>query len=110
MIHILLFSFLLTSFMIFLFQNVLLILILSSAFIILVIFGRIICNDFASLFLSAVNKIHNQIASWDTKFDLGTKTVLLQPFSPVVIAADETERIKYVSLIIITCFYGFLIY
>ncbi|KAG5552851.1 hypothetical protein RHGRI_010830 [Rhododendron griersonianum] len=43
---------------------------------------------------SSVNKIQNQIASWDTKFDSGTKTVLLQPFSPVVIAADETERIK----------------
>ena len=48
--------------------------------------------------LSAVNKLHNQIASWDTKFEMGTKTALLQPFSPVVIAADESERIRYTSL------------
>uniref|UniRef100_A0A5B6ZMP6 Putative regulatory-associated protein of TOR 1 n=1 Tax=Davidia involucrata TaxID=16924 RepID=A0A5B6ZMP6_DAVIN len=43
---------------------------------------------------SSVNKLHNQIASWDTKFETGTKTALLQPFSPVVIAADESERIR----------------
>ncbi|XP_057473972.1 regulatory-associated protein of TOR 1-like isoform X2 [Actinidia eriantha] len=43
---------------------------------------------------SSINKLHNQIASWDTKFESGTKTILLQPFSPVVIAADETERIR----------------
>ncbi|CAA0830582.1 Regulatory-associated protein of TOR 1 [Striga hermonthica] len=42
----------------------------------------------------AVNKLHNQIASWDTKFETGTKTALLQPFSPVVIASDESERIR----------------
>ncbi|XP_010264478.1 PREDICTED: regulatory-associated protein of TOR 1-like isoform X2 [Nelumbo nucifera] len=43
---------------------------------------------------SSVSKLHNQIASWDTKFEMGTKTILLQPFSPVVIAADESERIR----------------
>ncbi|XP_052174043.1 regulatory-associated protein of TOR 1-like [Diospyros lotus] len=43
---------------------------------------------------SSINKLHNQIASWDTKFETGTKSILLQPFSPVVIAADETERIR----------------
>ncbi|KAL0316447.1 UNVERIFIED_CONTAM: Regulatory-associated protein of TOR 1 [Sesamum radiatum] len=43
---------------------------------------------------SAVSKLHNQIASWDTKFETGTKTALLQPFSPVVIASDENERIR----------------
>ncbi|KAL0318162.1 UNVERIFIED_CONTAM: Regulatory-associated protein of TOR 1 [Sesamum calycinum] len=44
--------------------------------------------------LLAVSKLHNQIASWDTKFETGTKTALLQPFSPVVIASDENERIR----------------
>ncbi|KAA8517693.1 hypothetical protein F0562_015167 [Nyssa sinensis] len=43
---------------------------------------------------SSVSKLHNQIASWDTKFETGTRTALLQPFSPVVIAADESERIR----------------
>ena len=43
---------------------------------------------------SAVSKIGNQIASWDTKFEMGTKAALLLPFSPVVIAADENERIR----------------
>ncbi|KAL7226728.1 hypothetical protein ACSBR1_021741 [Camellia fascicularis] len=41
-----------------------------------------------------INKWHNPIASWDTKFETGAKTILVQPFSPVVIAADETERIR----------------
>lgn len=48
---------------------------------------------------SAVSKFNNQIASWDTKFEAGTKTILLQPFSPVVIAADSNERIRYASFI-----------
>ncbi|KAG8374469.1 hypothetical protein BUALT_Bualt11G0135600 [Buddleja alternifolia] len=43
---------------------------------------------------SSVSKLHNQIASWDTKFETGTRTALLQPFSPVVIASDENERIR----------------
>ncbi|KAI3968326.1 hypothetical protein MKW92_052315 [Papaver armeniacum] len=43
---------------------------------------------------SSINKLNNQIASWDTRFETGTKTALLHPFSPVVIAADETERIR----------------
>ncbi|KAH7672543.1 Regulatory associated protein of TOR protein [Dioscorea alata] len=43
---------------------------------------------------SSVSKIGNQIASWDTKFEMGTKAALLLPFSPVVIAADENERIR----------------
>ena len=68
---------------------------------ILVIFWVYICNDFGSFSLSAINKLHNQIASWDTKFESGTKAILLQPFSPVVIAANETERIRYVSLIFV---------
>ncbi|VFQ79513.1 unnamed protein product [Cuscuta campestris] len=43
--------------------------------------------------LSAVSKLHKQIASWDTRFETGTKTAILQPFSPFVIASDESERI-----------------
>ncbi|XP_052176881.1 regulatory-associated protein of TOR 1-like isoform X3 [Diospyros lotus] len=42
---------------------------------------------------STVKKLR-QIPSWDTKFETGTKAILLQPFFPVVIAADETERIR----------------
>ncbi|XP_019450728.1 PREDICTED: regulatory-associated protein of TOR 1-like [Lupinus angustifolius] len=40
---------------------------------------------------SAVSRITNPIAKWDIK---GTQTALLQPFSPIVIAADENERIR----------------
>ncbi|XXG39915.1 hypothetical protein AAC387_Pa01g0756 [Persea americana] len=43
---------------------------------------------------SSVSKLNNQIASWDTKFEMGTKAALLQPFSPVVIASDDCERIR----------------
>ncbi|XP_010683562.2 regulatory-associated protein of TOR 1 [Beta vulgaris subsp. vulgaris] len=42
----------------------------------------------------SVSKLNNQIASWDTRFETGTKTTLLQPFSPVVVAADDKERIR----------------
>ncbi|KAK3404989.1 hypothetical protein EUGRSUZ_K01267 [Eucalyptus grandis] len=43
---------------------------------------------------SSVCKFNSQIASWDTRFETGTKAALLQPFSPVVIAADENECIR----------------
>ncbi|KAL9398912.1 hypothetical protein Peur_007873 [Populus x canadensis] len=43
---------------------------------------------------SSVSNLNNRIASWDTKFETGTKTALLQPFSPIVVAADENERIR----------------
>ncbi|KAF6174060.1 hypothetical protein GIB67_020242 [Kingdonia uniflora] len=43
---------------------------------------------------SPVSKFSNQIASWDTRFETGTKAALLQPFSPIVIAADDSERIR----------------
>ncbi|VFQ71153.1 unnamed protein product [Cuscuta campestris] len=43
--------------------------------------------------LSAVSKLHNKIASWDTRFETGTKNAILQPFLPFVIASDESERI-----------------
>lgn len=50
---------------------------------------------------SAVSKLNNNpIASWDTKFEMGTKTILLQPFSPIVVAADENERIRYECFLI----------
>ncbi|CAI0474807.1 unnamed protein product [Linum tenue] len=44
---------------------------------------------------SSVGKLNNQIAGWDTKFEAGTKAALLQPFSPIVIAADDNERISF---------------
>jgi len=43
-----------------------------------------------------VSRLTNPIAKWDIK---GTQTALLQPFSPIVIAADENERIRYMKLI-----------
>lgn len=42
----------------------------------------------------SVSKLNNQIASWDTKFETGTKATLLLPFAPIVVAADENERIR----------------
>ncbi|XP_019254811.1 PREDICTED: regulatory-associated protein of TOR 1-like isoform X4 [Nicotiana attenuata] len=42
----------------------------------------------------SVSRLHNQIASWDTKFESGTKTALLQPFSSIVVASDERELIS----------------
>ncbi|CAA7389303.1 unnamed protein product [Spirodela intermedia] len=43
---------------------------------------------------SSGSKLSNQIASWDTRFETGTKAALLLPFSPIVVAADENERIR----------------
>ncbi|XP_054780131.1 regulatory-associated protein of TOR 1 [Prosopis cineraria] len=40
---------------------------------------------------SAVSKLTNPVAKWDIK---GIQKTLLQPFSPIVIAADENERIR----------------
>ncbi|CDY64943.1 BnaA05g37130D [Brassica napus] len=41
------------------------------------------------------NKLNNNpIANWDTRFETGTKTALLHPFTPIVVAADENERIR----------------
>ncbi|KAL2330577.1 hypothetical protein Fmac_018158 [Flemingia macrophylla] len=40
---------------------------------------------------SAVSRLASPIAKWDIK---GTQTALLQPFSPIVIAADENECIR----------------
>ncbi|KAL0787621.1 regulatory-associated protein of TOR 1 [Brassica napus] len=44
---------------------------------------------------SSISKLsNNPIANWDTRFETGTKTALLHPFSPIVVAADENERIR----------------
>ncbi|XP_031267533.1 regulatory-associated protein of TOR 1-like [Pistacia vera] len=43
---------------------------------------------------SSVSRLSNPIACWDTRFENGAKTVLLQPFSPIVVAADENETIR----------------
>lgn len=43
---------------------------------------------------SSGSNLHNPIARWDTKFETGAKTALLQPFSPIVVAADEGECIR----------------
>ncbi|KAI7750720.1 hypothetical protein M8C21_013022 [Ambrosia artemisiifolia] len=40
------------------------------------------------------SNLHNPIARWDTKFESGAKTALLQPFSPIVVAAEEGECIR----------------
>ncbi|CAD5170829.1 unnamed protein product [Musa acuminata subsp. malaccensis] len=52
-------------------------------------------------------KLGNQIASWDTKYETGTKAALLLPFSPFVVAADEKEQIRvwnYEEATLLNCF------
>ncbi|KAK8601523.1 hypothetical protein V6N12_051353 [Hibiscus sabdariffa] len=53
-------------------------------------------NRFLIFPLLAVSKLNNnnQIASRDTRFETSTRTSLLQPFSPIVIAANENEWIR----------------
>jgi regulator-associated protein of mTOR len=41
-----------------------------------------------------VSKVSDQIASWDTNSELGTKAVLLHPFKPLVCIADDKETIR----------------
>ncbi|XP_044473402.1 regulatory-associated protein of TOR 1-like [Mangifera indica] len=43
---------------------------------------------------SSVCRLNKPVTCWDTRFDNGAKTALLQPFSPIVVAADENERIR----------------
>ncbi|KAL2653954.1 hypothetical protein R1flu_022082 [Riccia fluitans] len=43
---------------------------------------------------SSVSKVSDQIASWDTDSEMGTKAVLLHPFMPLVCIADEKETIR----------------
>eukprot|EP01018_Ginkgo_biloba_P000291 Gb_09312 [translate_table: standard] len=44
--------------------------------------------------LSSVSKVSDQIASWDTSCEIGTKAALLHPFIPIVIVADEKETVR----------------
>ncbi|XP_057866862.1 regulatory-associated protein of TOR 1 isoform X1 [Cryptomeria japonica] len=43
---------------------------------------------------SNVTKVSDQNASWDTGCELGTKAVLLHPFIPIVVVADEKETVR----------------
>ncbi|KAG6737071.1 hypothetical protein POTOM_059946 [Populus tomentosa] len=58
---------------------------------------------------SSVSNLKNRIANLDTKFETGTKTALLQPFSPIVVAADENERIRQASLLSIILLYNVIL-
>ncbi|ONK63035.1 uncharacterized protein A4U43_C07F10720 [Asparagus officinalis] len=55
---------------------------------------RIALDRIAKFQHYSVSKLNNQIASWDIKFEMSTKTTLLLPFSLIVVAADENERIR----------------
>jgi len=44
---------------------------------------------------AGVSKVSDQIASWDTGSEIGTKAVLLHPFLPLVCVADDKETIRY---------------
>ncbi|XP_008792190.2 regulatory-associated protein of TOR 1 [Phoenix dactylifera] len=55
---------------------------------------RIALDRIAKCQHSSVSKLNNPIASWVSKFEMGTKATLLLPFSPIVVAADENERIR----------------
>ncbi|KAF3776242.1 Regulatory-associated protein of TOR 1 [Nymphaea thermarum] len=43
---------------------------------------------------SSVSNLGNQITTWEIRSDTGTKAMLMHPFSPIVIAADENECIR----------------
>ncbi|KAG0566271.1 hypothetical protein M758_7G048400 [Ceratodon purpureus] len=43
---------------------------------------------------SSVSKVTDQIGSWDTGSEVGTKAVLLHPFKPLVCIADDNETIR----------------
>lgn len=70
--------------------------------------------NFQILTILGASKLNNQIASWDTKFETGTKATLLLPFSPIVVAADENELIRCIWLVtsflsvVLSQFFGFL--
>lgn len=42
----------------------------------------------------------DQISSWDTVSEMGTRAVLLHPFNPIVCIADEKETIRYPLVIV----------
>ncbi|CAM6047767.1 unnamed protein product, partial [Sphagnum compactum] len=43
---------------------------------------------------SRSSKVSEQIASWDTTSEMGTKALLLHPFKPLVCVADDKETIR----------------
>ncbi|XP_024397087.1 regulatory-associated protein of TOR 1 isoform X2 [Physcomitrium patens] len=43
---------------------------------------------------SSVSKVVDQIGSWDTQSEVGTKAVLLHPFKPLVCSVDDNEIIR----------------
>ncbi|KAL9673526.1 hypothetical protein QQ045_029785 [Rhodiola kirilowii] len=56
---------------------------------------------------SSVSQLSEPIARWDTKFETGAKTAVLQPFSPIVVASDESEQIRvwnYEEASLLNCF------
>ncbi|KAG0473726.1 hypothetical protein HPP92_015071 [Vanilla planifolia] len=55
---------------------------------------KIALDNLAKCQHSSITKLSNQIASWDTRFESGTKATMLLPFTPIVVAADENERIR----------------
>ena len=44
---------------------------------------------------AGISKVTDQIGSWDTGSEVGTKAVLLHPFKPLVCIADDNETIRY---------------
>ncbi|KAJ0743284.1 putative regulatory associated protein of TOR [Helianthus annuus] len=62
------------------------------------IYMLIIC---ASITISAGCNLHNAIAWWDTHFQTGAETVLLHPFSPILIASDDAGGGGCISLILL---------
>ncbi|XP_076922188.1 regulatory-associated protein of TOR 1-like [Bidens hawaiensis] len=55
---------------------------------------RLVFENITRCQRSSGTNLHNPIARWDTKFESGARTALLQPFSPIVVAADEGECIR----------------
>jgi hypothetical protein len=41
--------------------------------------------------------VSDQIASWDTTSEMGTKALLLHPFQPLICVADDKETIRYLT-------------
>ncbi|MFS7976678.1 putative regulatory associated protein of TOR [Helianthus anomalus] len=71
-------------------------------------------NERVKLALQRINKcqrysgcnLHNAIARWDTHFQTGAETLLLHPFSPILIASDDGGGggggcIRFYSLILL---------
>lgn len=52
------------------------------------------CNGIARCQHSSVSKVTDQIGSWDTGSEVGTKAVLMHPFKPLVCIADDNETIR----------------